>query len=209
MNDFIKNFLEREREEIEKHKFRIGAALIFAIAAIIFSVSEFGSDDEIILTESPQVEEKISAPVEVKKISEVADKNISPEKKVSDENITPVIGANPGILFVKDPFKIHEVEEIETNPEVVEKNSESEIFSSQIEIPSPPKNSSPILERKFILTGTVISGSHRIAQVKYSEGKNFSDTIILQVGDSLDGKKVVEIAEDCVTLDGGEKIYLD
>ena len=204
MNDFIKNFLEREREELEKHKVRIGFSVVIAVAAIIFSVIDFDSGKEVILTESPQVEEKISAPAKVEKISEV--------KQVSDDNITPVIGANAENIFVKNPFQTPEVAEVETAPEVEEEISEPEKNSPPVVIVQqtapPQKNSTPVQEEKFILSGTAIGDKQRTALVQHYKGKNFSGTIILQVGDSLKGKKVVDITEDAVTLEGGEKIFV-
>ena len=208
-DDFWKNFLEREREEIEKHKVRIGIAIFFAVAAIIFAVSDFGENEEIISVETSE-QENISA--EKNSETAVEDKKISDAPKVSEENITAVIGANSETLFVKDPFQVAEIEEVESVevekvPEVEEKNiPPQQNFTPQTVTPTPAPKNNPAADDKFILTGTAIGDTQRTALVQHYKGNNFAGTIILQVGDSLKNKKVVAITEDALILDDGEKI---
>lgn len=198
---FFKNFWEREREEIEKHKGRVGVSILIAVAAIIFAVSDFGEKEEIILTENQPVEEN-SAAVEVEKVEKT-----SAPQEISAENVIAVVGANSEILFVKDPFQTSKVaEEILSEVEEVaeeKNNSPPQNISPQAVNPAP-KNSA--VEDRFILTGTAISDNQRTALVQHYRGKNFFGTIILQVGDNFQGKKVVAITEDAVFLEGGEKI---
>jgi len=215
--DFLKKFFEREREEIEKHKVRIGIAIFFALATIIFAVSDFGENAETISVETSQVEENISAEKNSdKKIPDkkIPDKKISAVEKNAEENIIAVIGANSETLFVKDPFQVAEVEEVEetesVEPEKVveeDKNiSATKNFTPQIENSAPaPKNNSAV-DEKFILTGTAIGDTQRTALVQHYKDKKLEGTIILQVGDSLNGKKVVRITEDALIFDDGEKI---
>lgn len=204
-DDFIKKFWQREKEEIEKNKFRIGAIIFFAFVAIIFSISDFGKSEEIILSETPQVEEKNSQPAEVKKISEVAEEKNSAVQKISDENIISVVGANSEPLLVGNPFLTYEVEKI-FEVEEDKKIPAAENISPQIVITQTEPKKIFTVEEKFILSGTAISGNNRTALVQHYRGKNFEGTIILQVGDTLKGKKVIEITDDNLTLEDGEKI---
>ena len=207
MDDLIKNFLEREREEIVQHKARFGAMIVCAFFAIVFFVSDFGEEEEIISTEPVPVEET-SEPVEVEKKSAPKVQKISEVQKVPESNVTAVLGANSEFLFVKDPFNIAEVEEVEEVAEV-EENISAENISAQTFQPAPQNNSPPpTSEEKFVLSGTAISDNQRTALVQHYKDKKFVGTIILQVGDTLKGKKVIAIAEDFVTLEGGEKISI-
>ena len=202
MDDLIKNFLEREREEIVQHKARFGAMIVCAVFAIVFFVSDFGEEEEIISTEPVPVEET-SEPVEVEKKSAPKVQKISEVQKVPEGNVTTVLGANSEFLFVKDPFNIAEVEEVAEVAEV-EENIPAQTFQPAPQNNSPP----PTSEEKFVLSGTAISDNQRTALVQHYKDKKFAGTIILQVGDTLKGKKVIAIEEDFVTLEGGEKISI-
>ena len=204
-DDLIKKFWQREQEEIEKNKFRIAAMIFLAVVAIIFSASDFDKSEEIILSETPQVEEKNSQPAEDKKISEVAEEKNSAVQKVSDENIIAVVGANSEPLFVGDPFLTSEVEEI-SGVEEDKKIPAAENISPPTVLKSPVSQKNSAVEETFILSGTAVSDNQRTALVRRYKGKNFEGTIILQVGDALKGKKVVEITENNLILEDGEKI---
>ena len=209
--DFFKNFLEREREEIEKHKVRIGLIIFLAVAAIIFSFSDFGDNTENISVETSQVEENNSAE-KISDTEKATHKKISTVQKVTDENIISVVGANAETLFVKDPFQVAEVEEIEKVEKAVEVEEEKNIPATERFYPqavttqqtAPQKNSA--VEEKFVLSGTAIGDTQRTALVQHYKGNKIEGTLFLQVGDRLKGKKVVEITEDAVILEGGEKI---
>ena len=202
MNDTIKKFFLREKEEIAKNKVRVGI-LIGSLVIGIFALIDFDDGEEINLSEAPP-------PVAEEKIS--ADKTIPDAVEISNENVTAVIGANAEKLFVRDPFK---VEEKIPEPELAEKKVEppkaQEILPQQIFSPSPPqKNSQPAEpEDKFVLTGTAITSSGNTALVQQFKGKNLSGTLILSVGDTLKGRRITSITENYLTLDGGEKIYID
>ena len=208
--DFFKNFLEREREEIEKHKVRIGLIIFLAVAAIIFSFSDFGDNEENISVDTSQVEENNSAE-KISNTEKATDKKISTVQKVTDENIISVVGANAETLFVKDPFQVAEVEEIEKVEKAVEVEEEKNIpatekFYPQVTVNQPSQQKNSAVEEKFVLSGTAIGDTQRTALVQHYKGNKIEGTLFLQVGDRLKGKKVVEITEDAVILEGGEKI---
>ena len=214
-DDKIKNFFENERAEIEKHKFRLVFSFLLLLATIIFVFTNFddNEEEELNLNETPSIEEKTAV-----------EKNLPTEKqpevkKVSEENIVPVIGANSEILFVRDPFKLSE-SEIETEKTAEEKKVEQPTVEEKVStvsapsvIFSPPeltKKSSPPSEETefFALSGTAIGENQKTALVKHFKKDKFTETLMLTVGDTLNGKKIIEITEDFLQLDGGEKIYL-
>lgn len=211
--DFFKNFLQNEREEIEKHKTRIILVIFLAVATIIFSFSDFGNNAENISIETSQVEEKDSAE-KITDTEKVDDKKISTVQEVTAENVISVIGANAEKLAVKNPFQVAEVEEVEEVEKSVEveedkKTPATENISPQVVVVqqlATQKNSA--VEEKFILSGTAIGDTKRTALVQHYKNNKPAGTLFLQVGDSLKGKKVVEITEDAVILEGGEKISL-
>ena len=206
LNELIKNFLEREFAEIEKNKFRI-AGIIFLVAfGIVFIAKDyFGNGEENISTENARIEDKnISA-------EKIPDQKNNEIQKVSDQNITKIIGANADLIYLNNPFKMPEVADIEEVEE--EKISETEEKTAPVVIvqkPEPKKNSSPPTEEeKFILAGTAISENKKTALFEHYSGKKFEGTLFLKVGDNLNGKFITEIGEDIVILSNGEKLYAD
>ena len=206
LNELIKNFLEREFAEIEKNKFRI-AGIIFLVAfGIVFIAKDyFGNEEENISTETARIEDKnISA-------EKIPDQKNNEVQKVSDQNITKIIGANADLIYLNNPFKMPEVADIEEVEE--EKISETEEKTAPVVIvqkPEPKKNSSPPTdEEKFILAGTAISENKKTALFEHYSGKKFEGTLFLKVGDNLNGKFITEIGEDIVILSNGEKLYAD
>ena len=219
MNDFVKKFFEKEFAEIEKNKFRISAMIFCASALIVFSVGNFGSDEEkIISSENQQGEENFSDTEknsDAEKISVDKKNSVADNKKISepeDKNFISVIGANSEQIFVGNPFQISEVEP-EKISDSEEKISEPEQKNSApviiVQNPPPQKNSVPVEEEKFILSGTAITDNQKTALVQHYKGKNFAGTLFLKVGDSLKGKRITEITEDAIILSSGEKLYVN
>lgn len=183
----FEKFFRREVEEIKNHKARLAGVVLCLVFAIIFAVwSNLDSGEEIILTDAPS--------------EKVFDKKISAPLKVDDRNVIEVIGADSSILFVGDPFRAEEVvEEIEL-PKVEEKTLPP--------TETPPQEKNPPPEEKFYLLGTAIGAEEKIAFVRH-EKNSAAENLFLKTGDSLKGKRIVEIAEDFLTLEGGERLYID
>ena len=179
----FEKFFKAEIEEIRQNKVRVIGlvlCLIFALGLVVWNY--FGTGEEIIVEENP------------------IDKKNDSVKKVSAQNVIEVIGANSDILFVQNPFraeKILEEEKIEP-PKVEEKISEP---VEEVEI-------IPQIEEQFILVGTAITSEEKTALIQHKKN-SVSENIFVTVGEELGGKKILDITEDYILLDGGEKVYLN
>ena len=181
----FEKFFKAEIEEIRQNKVRIAGLALCLIFAIGFALwNYFDTGEEIILTEKPVAEEK--------------DLSV---KKVSAENVTPVIGANSDILFVKNPFRFEE----ET---VEEEKVEQPKIEEKISQPVEEIKISPQVEEKFVLVGTAITAEEKTALVQRIKN-SASENLFLTVGDMIGRKKIIDITEDFILLDDGEKLYLN
>ena len=191
----LKDFWQKELQEIQENKIRFaGLCICFIVLAGLF-LADDGGGDEITLNETPTPE-----------VIETANtnKNIVTVKNsavpTADKNIKIVRGANSDGLFISDPFKIPEKEKIEPPPELPPV------------IIAPPVAQVPISNEKFILRGTAIIGANKSALVQkiFVDKKNSdAENLILNIGDSLNGKRVIDIGVDCLILDDGETLYID
>ena len=191
----LKDFWQKELQEIQENKIRFaGLCICFIVLAGLF-LADDGGGDEITLNETPTPE-----------VIETADtnKNIVTVKNsavpTADKNIKIVRGANSDGLFISDPFKIPEKEKIEPPPELPPV------------IIAPPVAQVPISKEKFVLRGTAIIGANKSALVQkiFVDKKNSdAENLILNIGDSLNGKRVIDIGVDCLILDDGETLYID
>ena len=191
----LKDFWQKELQEIQENKIRFaGLCICFIVLAGLF-LADDGGGDEITLNETPTPE-----------VIETANtnKNIVTVKNsavpTANEKIKIVRGANSDGLFISDPFKIPEKEKIEPPPELPPV------------IIAPPVAQVPISNEKFILRGTAIIGANKSALVQkiFVDKKNSdAENLILNIGDSLNGKRVIDIGVDCLILDDGETLYID
>ena len=182
----FEKFFKQEIEEIRQNKVRvIGLVLCFVFAIVFLIWNYFDTGEEIILTEKPSDEEK----------------NISVQK-VPEQNITAVIGANSDVLFVKNPF--HSKKEILEEEKEVEKSELTEKISEPVE---DIKISTPV-DEKFVLSGTAITSEEKTALVQHTKN-SVSENLFLSVGDTVGNKKIIDIEEDFILLEDGEKLYLN
>ena len=190
----LKDFWQKELQEIQENKIRFaGLCICFIVLAGLF-LADDGGGDEIILNETPTPE-----------VIETANtnKNIVTVKNsavpTADKNIKIVRGANSDGLFISDPFKIPEKEKIEPPPELPPV------------IIAPPVAQVPISKEKFVLRGTAIIGNNKTALIqKISEDKKSdAENLILGIGDNLNGKKILDIAADSVIFEDGETLHLE
>ena len=183
----LEKFWQDNLNEIRENKIRFTAVCICFVVAVVLFLTDDSGGEEIVLTESPQLET-----VEVAENINVNEKIITVKNaadSVANENIKVVLGANSQDLFVHDPFKVPPKEKVEP-----------------VEIPAvvivPPVAQVQI--EKFILRGTVIVGINKSALVQRGE-ENF----IVEIGDNLDGKIITRIEKDFLTLDDGTKIFVE
>lgn len=196
----LQNFWQNDLKEIKESPVRFGGLLICFIAAVILFFTDDDGGEEINLSESP-------APVEtVENVS--GDKKIVPVKIAAtsdaDKNITVVLGANSDSLYVHDPFKVPVEEKIEEPSPV-------EIPTVQPVIIAPPvaqDSIKPVV--KIFLRGTAVIGDKKSALIQIiSDKDSAAENLILEIGDNLDGKKIIDINQDFVTFDNGEILSLD
>ena len=192
MPDALKNFWDKNLEEIRANKIRFGAILIIAAAAIIFALSESAASDSKIILDAP-------APAEIPAVVQPA----------AAEKVKPVLGANSSELYVQDPFKAPAVEIPAPPPAAVEPTVEilPEIPVAQIPpaIVQPPKPA-----EIFLLRGTAINGDSKSALIHKISGENKSaaENLIVSLGDFLGTRRVVDITANFIALDDGSKIFL-
>ena len=203
MKELLKKFLERERDEIIQHKQRF-IAIIVAFVASIICIFAFNTDEET-TTQSTDpkkvVETADNKPVQKSKNKSVERKSILGLDKIVAEN------------EIVNPFKV----DIEKPPEV--KNSEIKTDVKTINQPTLSiKNVLPKDEEKIILTlnGTAISGDKKMAIIQRNivnkhnskDEKKQIESLLLNVGDSVDGRKIIDIGKNFIAFDDGQKLYI-
>ena len=142
-----------------------------------------------------------------------------------------MLGANSDELYIGDPFQSDE----EKPAKIQQKTPENVVIPQQVPI-IPPQLSpipdqtldlppipsvTPIItevatepvklpEKEFILTGTAINFNQKSAivqKISTAQGKNVrEENLIVSVGDSLEGHKIVDITPSSVIFDDGRKI---
>lgn len=178
----MNDFFKSQLEELRKNKFRVGLLAIILLGLIIYSVSDFDKGEEITLDE-PQKNSAVEEPVKV--------------TTVTDEKVKPVIGANVDEIFIHDPF-------YNPAPKVEEKilpPAEPVIIAPPVvEEPKPP-------EIKFSLQGVAL-GDEKTAIVKKIESGKV-EILFVTVGDNLNGKIIVDMSDDFIIWDNGDKLYIE
>ena len=205
MSDKLKNFWQKDLKELQENPLRFGGLLICFIAAVALFFSDDGGGEQINISENPApVEnvktENVKTPANDKKVVVVKNaKNSS-----ADKNITVVLGANSEELIVHDPFKVPQKEKIETP-------SPAEIPTVQPVIIPPVAQEQPKLSEKFILRGTAIVGYKKSAliQIISNDKNSAAENLILEIGDTLGGKTIIDISQDFLTFDDGEILFID
>ena len=195
MSDELKKFLSRELDELKQNKIRTTALVVcLIIAVIVWTVDDSSSGEEIVLNDAPPVTKDL--PV----------KSLPVEK--SPDGVTIVLGANADALFIADPFAGEE----KPKPPPQPKSQPPPTAPPQLPaIPQPPiviqpPEPPPQVEspkEPLTLTGTAISGDNKTAM--FLRGK---ETLFLTIGDEIDGRRIVDITADFVTLDNNEVITI-
>ena len=187
MPDALKNFWDKNLEEIRANKIRFGAILIIAAAAIIFALQDSTASDSEIILDKP-------APA-----------------PTAAEKIKPVLGANFSELYVQDPFKAPTLE-TPPPPAVVEPVTQTVEILPEIPVAQipPPIVEPPKPADNFLLRGTAINGDSKSALIHKISGENNSaaENLIVSLGDSLGSRRVVDITPNFIALDDGSKIFL-
>lgn len=194
----LKKFLNRELAELRENKIRAIAIGVLFVGLLIYWFMSDEKSEEIILTEEPSVT-KDELPVAKDLFVKVSSVEKSPD------GVTPVLGANSDTLFVGDPFEVEEKIEAEPSPPppVIPPPPIPQITPpvviqppSVIEKPAAPKE-------QVVLTGVAISGETKMAMILRDK-----ETLFLTVGEEIGGRKIIDITPEFVTLDDGERVYM-
>lgn len=193
----IETFLQAQIAEIKKNPVRFAAVCTLFIVVVIFCfMDENSAGEEIDLAET-----EIETPAETVD----ADQKIITVKTAAisnaDKNIIPVLGANSEDLYVRDPFKIPAKPKVQPPPEL-----------PAVIIPPPVAQVPPAPTEKFVLRGTAIIGDKKSALIQKSS-KNEKDSaegnLIFEVGDTLNGKIIIDINQNSLTFDDGSKLFIE
>lgn len=182
----FEKFWQENLAEIRENKLRFAALVACFVVAVGFFLND-DDGEEVVVAETP---------IEIAERVETPDTKVIPVgAQYENKNLKVVLGANPNDLYVVDPFEVQEVVEMPEIPPVV-------IVPPVAQVSAPAET--------FILRGTSIFGNKKSAIVQKISDKNSDDvTLILNVGEKLGGKIIVDIAQDFLILADGTKIFLD
>lgn len=203
MSDKFKNFWQKDLNELKENPLRFGGLLICFIALVILFFSDDGGGEQINTSKNPAPVETVEKPATVANDTKIITvKNA--KNSNADKNITVVLGANSENAVVHDPFKIPQKEKFDTPPP-------AEIPTVQPAIIPPVAQEPPKLSEKFILRGTAIVGYNKSAliQIISNDKNSAAENLILEIGDTLGGKKIIDISQDFLTFDDGEILFID
>lgn len=192
MSDELKKLLSRELDELKQHKVRaIALGVCVVVLLIVWTIDDGSGGEEIILVDAPPVTKDLPVkPLPVAK---------------SPDGVTVVLGANADALFVGDPFADEEKPKPQPQPPAPPPTPQLPAIPQPQVVIQPPEPSPQVEQPKepLTLTGTAISGDNKTAMILRG-----NETLFLTIGDVIDGRRIVDITPDFVTLDNGERIYL-
>lgn len=210
----LKEFYDREVNEIMQNKLRFGCIVSCLVAAVaLFAFT----DNETEVTEASDNEApKVVAASNDKSTNNKTSDKISDKPVSKVTSITGLERASEGGELI-NPFKSDLVKQpIET------KSSKPE----SIPLPKTPKPE-PIKtvenSDKVVLTlkGTAISGDKKMAIIQRSvvgkdnsakstnsKDKSKNESLLLNIGDEIDGRCIVAIDKDFIVFDDGYKLHL-
>ena len=211
MNERFLKIYDKEINEIKQNKKRFGVIIVTLMTSLLMFTFT-NNDDEIVSTS------EVETP---KATAKAEDENSAKSKGTA--KLTKIAGLEKATEDVKlvNPFKV-DVQE----PKVAEFKTENKPV---INTPAfnPPKPTMPIKTDEssekivFTLKGIAISGDKKMAIIQRStadknnskDTKSSTDTstqesFILNLGDEVAGRRIVEIDKFSVTFDDGYKLYI-
>ena len=236
LKKFFRDFLKDEIDELKQHKYRFFALIVSLLVSLsLIFTEDSGETIEVSnstkIEESSDTTDKNGIETD-KKTSNKKVISVKKDKNNSNgEKVVAVLGANSDELYIGDPFQSDE----EKPAKIQQKTPENVVIPQQVPI-IPPQLSpipdqtldlppipsvTPIItevatepvklpEKEFILTGTAINFNQKSAivqKISTAQGKNVrEENLIVSVGDSLEGHKIVDITPSAVIFDDGRKI---
>ena len=217
----LRAFCEREIIEIKKHKLRIGALFIILICAILFFIfSDSDNESLVVLKES-----------QAKKIDDNVKNNSNEKSKKKSKKRVKILGYDKALeeVNIVNPFKV------DINPSITENKPVENKTAVSVPVvknnPAPPTVSISEVKPKdkaiLILKGTVISDDKKLATIQRivinnhknynQESKNHDEDInskyktetrLVQIGDMIDDRQIIDIAKDYLEFGDGERLTI-
>ena len=134
------------------------------------------------------------------------DKSVSSTQiAVTSDSVKPLIGASSDEIFIQDPFKV--AAQIDN----FESLEDDEKILPPVPIPpvifETPKVEDKVPTAEVILQGIAVAEDSTALFKKIFGGK--VETLFLKIGDKVNDKIIVEIGQNFVTLEDGEKIFIN
>ena len=197
----LKKFFDEELAEIKKNKLRFG--IIFSIFIVTLGIFLFSGESEEVKVAVKNPEKVVEPKKSIKSVKKKKEVQARLKKIEGLERVS----LNAEII---NPFKPDVEPVIENKIELPKTEIVPAFKLPKVEIKKPVEESKIIL----ILKGTAISESKRIAIISRGIFKNKSDTknnietLMVKIGDEVDGKKIINIERNFVMFNDGEKLYL-
>ena len=219
----LQEFYHKELNEIKQHKTRFGAIA----ASLVFSLMVFSFTNG---------EEEIKEAVEIEPPKAVANADKTLSKSETNSKLTRIAGLEKASedVGLTNPFKVDVNESPVNEPKTENKlPTITPAFNPPTQLPKSIESKEPAKKIVLILKGTAISGDKKIAIIyrrivdknKFKDINNKSDndsknklnstkdeneieSLMLTLGDEVDGKIIIEIGKDSVIFDNGERLYL-
>ena len=213
-DDRLNTFWAKEVNEIMQNKLRFGlivASLVASVAIFVFTYSEA----EVTTTvddESP----KVAAASNDKSISNKT--SVKGKSDKSTSKVTSITGLEKALEGGEliNPFKSDLVK-----PPIEAKSPKPVIIPTpQTPKPVPIKTVEISDKIVLILKGTAISGDKKMAIIQRSvvneknpkdskaKDSSKSESLLLNIGDEVEGRRIVDIGKDSVTFEDGHKLHL-
>ena len=213
MSPELRNFLDGELAELRAHRRRVGF-LLFAMLALTILLIFDGE------RESPRQT--------AQSIEEMPSNAEEPKEEAIEEPIertdrrTAIIGlakASEGVKLI-NPFAV-DLPKPPPEPLIVQMTAPPPPprLSVQPTVEKPIEKSEPPLRVALTLQGTAISDDKKFAVVhrrivrnkdkSEEQVDNQTKSVLLKVGETIEGRKVVDIGRDFVAFDDGERLELN
>ena len=199
----LKEYYHRELKEIKEHKIRLG----FISAILVISLLFFSFSDD---------KEEATATSEIKNdntFEQAVDETIN--KSENKSKFTKIAGLEAatesnGLI---NPFKV-DLEKTKDSNSKIENKPDTMIPAFN---PPPQINTvKPVEKVVLTLKGVAISGDKKMAIIQRdSTTKNDStnsngktESLLLSLGDEIDGRRIMNIGKDFIVFDDGQKLYI-
>ena len=209
-DDKLRSFYEQELNEIKQHKLRFGL-IAASLAASIVLFFFFEEDNESATVSNDAAPKVVSVTKDTASIN-------SKEVHKTTSKVTEVIGLKRASADAEliNPFK---VDIIDSKPPTIQPPA---VVPTVPTLPlQQTKTPEPDRQIVLILKGTAISGNRKMAIIQRSvvgknsskdsedsKNKDKSESMMLSLGDIIDGRRIVDISRDFITFDDGHDLYI-